>query len=145
MKELYEGASLRRTRAPRREVIADPENPTPPKSTPGGYLLFWIFLTWEGLLIGGGVNRDGVKIGSLAGRRPAGGPIFTLSQLEPSDPARKPYSRPELLLRNIGYSKKIGLGARLCISSPPLYPERQRSTHSHPFQHKNANPNFAPI
>ncbi len=38
-------------------------------------------------------NRESFKLGPPAGRRPAGGPILSLSRLE-SNPARKPDFRP---------------------------------------------------
>ena len=43
MKELYQGASLRRTRTPHRVVIAKPENPMHPKNTRGGSIISDIF------------------------------------------------------------------------------------------------------
>ncbi len=49
-------------------------------------------------------RRESIKIGPLAGRRLAGGPILMFSRLDSGrDPARKLDDPPDALLRNIGF------------------------------------------
>ncbi len=52
-------------------------------------------------------NRESLKIGPLAGRRPAGGPIVRLPDGNPAEiRPGNPMSGPEALLRNTGYIKR---------------------------------------